>query len=83
MQYCKTIAPRDAGADCVHRQYLRQSTALYRNEERDELEREYEMNDEGYGDYEYETEMDDLREELLDDQDCWARTDEDGWYYDD
>ena len=44
---------------------------------------EYWMNDEGYGDSYYETEMDDLREELLEDQDSWARSDEDGWYYDD
>ena len=41
------------------------------------------MDDEDFGDYENETEMDDLREELFDDQESWARSDEDGWYYDD
>lgn len=41
------------------------------------------MNDEDYGDYDYETEMDDLSEELLEDQEFWARSDEDGCYYDD
>ncbi len=40
------------------------------------------MDDEEYADYDYDTEMDDLREELLDDQDSWARSEQDGWYYD-
>ena len=53
-------------------------------EEPEEEYQEYWVGEEDYDDYyDHEMEMASLREELLDDQDGWARSDEEGWYYDD
>lgn len=53
------------------------------DDEPEEEYREYWVGEEedypDYNDHEMELEM--LREEIFDDQECWARSEEQGWYY--